>query len=729
MKRRKISPGGLIHEFFQNSICAKMYKNQWKKLVTFMLIVCLLFNSIVAAGVKDVKAEQRIGESTDSDMSEEYDVKLIYDVTGTWDGHSNVEVKLTNILDEKIEDWEIKIPADFEIENIWNAKVVSEQDNEYIIHNADWNQDIDVKGSVSFGMTVQSDAKIKLPEYCTVNRICISVEEENYKLEYTEYSNWDDKVNGKITITNTSDKRIEDWSLMLDGNFQIESIWNAAITESFEEEDEQDTYYYDLENAVYNQNIEAGQSVEFGFIAKCRDKLEITNHELFEMGMISEDYMEEDLEDEPDYGDDEFIYDADFFDSLEEYYAYLDSIMPKKKSSAKSRALVTVPEITPRPTPALTLTPTTMPTATLAPNPVMTSDPTLTPAPTLIPTPTPISATLKHDLLFDKIDVNVQVQNYIPLSNGIYTMQLNGDNVVLRKGKLKENNYDSFEKQVDMIGFAHGDTFEQFFVKGKEYYLLSGNVSKGKCFGRDLVVMPKKRFDKFVKEKDFKFKKNSKMYLQMSKLAYANKSGRNNGRSVTRVAGALTADGSTLVMWKQLTEKNGKRMELSLYDMKKIRKIIGDKFEKTLSFGGKLKKELKKACIGSIQKHYNKGDESKRLLHPHGSFQSLDIEKNGGGWRIYITSGDEGVNIPVTITRIDIQQKGKSIQYNAFQEFVSIPALLGQNDSNILKFELEGCHVVGENLDFGVVSRNGTEVKQYIAYVPLSAVQRPLSEK
>lgn len=154
-----------------------------------MLIVCLLFNSIVAAGVKDVKAEQRIGESTDSDMSEEYDVKLIYDVTGTWDGHSNVEVKLTNILDEKI----------------------------------------------------------------------------------------------------------EDWSLMLDGNFQIESIWNAAITESFEEEDEQDTYYYDLENAVYNQNIEAGQSVEFGFIAKCRDKLEITNHELFEMGMISEDYMEEDL--------------------------------------------------------------------------------------------------------------------------------------------------------------------------------------------------------------------------------------------------------------------------------------------------------------------------------------------------------------------------------------------------------------------------------------------------
>lgn len=670
-------------------------RNQWKRLVTSMLIVCLLFSSIVAAGVKDVKAEQRIGENTDFDMSEEYDVKLTYDVTGTWDGHSNVEVKLTNILDEKIEDWEIKIPADFEIKNIWNAKVISEQDNEYVIHNADWNQDIDVKDSVSFGMMVQNDAKIKLPEYCTVNRICVSAEEENYKLEYTEYSNWDNKVNGKITITNTSDKRIEDWSLMLDGNFQIESIWNAAITESFEEVDEQDTYYYDLENAVYNQNIEAGQSVEFGFIAKCLDKVEITNYELFEMGMISEDYMEEDLEDEPDYGDDEFVYDADFFESLEEYYAYLNSIMPKKKSSAKSRALQSAPEITPQPTPA--------------------------------PTATPISATIKHELMFNGIEGNKAVQNYLPLSNGIYTMQRNGNDVVLRKGKLEEKGYSSFVKKTDMTGFAHGDTFEQFFVKGKEYYLIAGNAYKE--FGRNLLIISKKNFDKNINKKEFKFEKNSKIYLQMSKLEYANKSGRNNGKSVTRVAGALTADGSTLVMWKQLTEKKGKRMELSLYDMKKIRKIIGEKFEKTLSFGGKLKKELKKACIGSIQKHYYQDDISKRLLHPYTSFQSLDIEKNGGGWKIYITGGCEGANNPLTITRMDVRRKGKGIQYNAFREFVSLPALVGQNNSGIPKFELEGCHVVGNNLDFGVVAKNESEVKQYIAYVPLNSIQRPLIEK
>ena len=37
--------------------------------------------------------------------------------------------------------------------------------------------------------------------------------------------------------------------------------------------------------------------------------------------------------------------------------------------------------------------------------------------------------------------------------------------------------------------------------------------------------------------------------------------------------------------------------------------------------------------------------------------------------------------------------------------------------------------MVGYNLDFGVVAKNESEVKQYIAYVPLNVIQRPLIEK
>lgn len=115
--------------------------------------------------------------------------------------------------------------------------------------------------------------------------------------------------------------------------------------------------------------------------------------------------------------------------------------------------------------------------------------PQSTPVKSLAPTPTPISATIKHELMFNGTEGNKAVQNYLPLSNGIYTMQRNGDDVVLRKGKLEEKGYSSFVKQTDMIGFAHGDTFEQFFVKGQEYYLLSGNVREGKGLGRDLIII------------------------------------------------------------------------------------------------------------------------------------------------------------------------------------------------------------------------------------------------
>ena len=36
-----------------------------------------------------------------------------YHINSSWDEHYNVNVTLTNITDEKIDDWEIKLPANF----------------------------------------------------------------------------------------------------------------------------------------------------------------------------------------------------------------------------------------------------------------------------------------------------------------------------------------------------------------------------------------------------------------------------------------------------------------------------------------------------------------------------------------------------------------------------------------------------------------------------------------
>lgn len=41
------------------------------------------------------------------------DVELSYHINSSWGEHYNVDVTLTNITDEKIDDWEIKLPANF----------------------------------------------------------------------------------------------------------------------------------------------------------------------------------------------------------------------------------------------------------------------------------------------------------------------------------------------------------------------------------------------------------------------------------------------------------------------------------------------------------------------------------------------------------------------------------------------------------------------------------------
>ncbi len=298
-------------------------RKQMKQTIAFVLSMILI--GLPLANVKYVNTEEEIVKETttqeEEDMADEYDIKISYNVTSSHAGHCNVDVTLSNILDEKIDNWEITIPANFKIENIWNAKVTSQEDDEYTIHNAEQNQDIPMEGSVTFGMTVACDEDVILPEYCLANREPVPVEE--CTIEYVECGNEGDQINGKIVITNTGKKKIEDWSLDLESNFIITNIWNGEIMYS---EENNVPYYYEIENVMHNQNIEVGQSVEFGFTATCKEKAKIYSKEACEMGVYEEDDTEYEIEGPYDYEDDECIYDADYFETREEYEEYLESL-------------------------------------------------------------------------------------------------------------------------------------------------------------------------------------------------------------------------------------------------------------------------------------------------------------------------------------------------------------------------------------------------------------------
>lgn len=243
-----------------------------------MLVVAMMFCNIAHVSVyvkaqedssEEVIQDQDVGLEQEDDEDEELEenkrIELRTEITAKWDHHYNANVTITNISNERIDDWEMAVTFANKIEHIWNAKIVEQdkEDNFYTIKNADWNQDIEQGGSVTFGMTVYYENEIAEMQDYYLTRICLEADVD-YDVDYKQYSRWENKVNGEITIRNNSERRIEDWKLGLTSNLTFEQVWNA---EYISDEDEDI-----LENKGYNQNIEPGQTVSFGFIASCDGK-------------------------------------------------------------------------------------------------------------------------------------------------------------------------------------------------------------------------------------------------------------------------------------------------------------------------------------------------------------------------------------------------------------------------------------------------------------------------
>lgn len=204
------------------------------------------------------------------------------------------------------------------------------------------------------------------------------------------------------------------------------------------------------------------------------------------------------------------------------------------------------------------------------------------------------------------------------------------------------------------------------------------------------------------------------LFRIMTGLAKANKTGMKLG-DLRRVGAALTADGSTLVIWKELQKKYKSKTfyEISLYNMRKIMKVFAKqravelkkKAKKTLKTKDKNESlnlsfangSIKKACIGSFWEQSIKGKRS--VLKPNDSFQSIDIEKyieNGKQkWRIAITSGNEIKRMKdATITRFEVEKRKKNsesekgVTYKAFRDQICL------KDYEKDRLELEGGQIL-----------------------------------
>ena len=83
--------------------------------------------------------------------------------------------------------------------------------------------------------------------------------------------NWGTGMNGKITVTNTTQKTYDSWQVEFDSTFAISSIWNAKIKS-------QSGNHYVIESLSWNGKLLPGQSTSFGFGGKPGTAVpEITN--------------------------------------------------------------------------------------------------------------------------------------------------------------------------------------------------------------------------------------------------------------------------------------------------------------------------------------------------------------------------------------------------------------------------------------------------------------------
>lgn len=306
-------------------------KTKVKNLLVIVLIVSLCMGNATVSADGEIEQvdemdsiENLNGLGWNTAAEEDCDVKIQYQITSHWDDHYNVDVTLENMTDERIDNWEICIPANYEIENIRNATIIDHMDGEYTIHNTEWNQDIAVGGSVSFGMTVVCSEEVEMPVYVYTLGLSEMLEETEYKIEFRKQNRKDGRFNGRIIITNLREKKIEDWSMFINCNFEIQKIWNAVIEEEFWTEDLDYLNCFDIENPGYDQNISPNKSVEFEFIASCDGKPKISCMELYEVTPDLDFSDDEEDEDESDYDDDWFRKDSDCFETREEYEQYLE---------------------------------------------------------------------------------------------------------------------------------------------------------------------------------------------------------------------------------------------------------------------------------------------------------------------------------------------------------------------------------------------------------------------
>lgn len=83
-------------------------------------------------------------------------VEITYSLQSAWNVGFNGLIEIKNTTDSEIRDWELCFQFDNEINTLWNGVIEKHENNEYLVKNAGYNQNIAPDEIISFGFLVQN---------------------------------------------------------------------------------------------------------------------------------------------------------------------------------------------------------------------------------------------------------------------------------------------------------------------------------------------------------------------------------------------------------------------------------------------------------------------------------------------------------------------------------------------------------------------------------------------
>ena len=488
----------------------------------------------------------------------------------------------------------------------------------------------------------------------------------------------------------------------IDLKVNITAMWDHHYNAEVVDEDRG---YFD--NMGYNQNIEPGQSVSFGFIAECDgDEVEVYDQTLYEMITIPEE-----LEGNPNWEDElaQYEFEPEEFETEQDYYDYLERqkrlgiLDEEQKVKLQSRTQIQTKsekvEAVDKPIKA-------MDTLTLN----------------------------KSDIKFTIVNAGKYATQafYLKTKEGYaYLSQRKDKEVVISKCIIDKNNKINLKEcvsQMHLTGFDHGQSLEMFSYGGNEYLMVTAGKLPKHSMGNKVAFIQYRKgsycYGQYKNEKAIQAK-------ILCKAGYANKQKKREGIP-KQVEVALSEDKSTLLVWSQVAHKKneGRKIQLTCYDLKKVMKQLINVEKKVTKKNKKNKmndmvrlsfqKIDSKACITTALQT----DKNKNIVKPYNSIQSIDLANGSSGkYKVYICGGNDKKQRKLSIATMRLS-KGKDITKNS-KYLCRQNVKLDKSIFDDIK-EMEGMHYRG-SLRFVIAPATGSKIgksTQYLFEIDASRVEK-----